>query len=87
MLVKVNGRYQNQRMSGIMNRGFNASNGSNQRSKSMHTNQMGPPSNIISHKQSKYPDLSVLKPLLTMNTIQQYPKLSLMIYEALKPYI
>ena len=35
----------------------------------------------------KYPNLSVLKPLLTMFTIQNYPKLSLMIYEALKPYI
>ena len=43
--------------------------------------------NSFHQKTTKNPDLSVLKPLLTMGTIQQYPKLSLMIYEALKPNV
>lgn len=41
----------------------------------------------ITDAKHRYPDLSALKPLLTMVTIKQYSKLSMMIYEALKPYI
>ena len=33
------------------------------------------------------PDLSILKKLLTIETIIEFPKLSLMVYEAIKPYI
>lgn len=33
------------------------------------------------------PDLSILKKLLTIETLIEYPKLSLMVYEAIKPYI
>ena len=43
--------------------------------------------NLSQKSKYKYPDLSVLKPLLTMTTIQSHSKLSLMIYDALKPYI
>ena len=33
------------------------------------------------------PDLSILKKLLTIETLIEFPKLSLMVYEAIKPYI
>ena len=38
-------------------------------------------------KPVKFPNLSILKKLLTMDTIKQYPKLSLIVYEAIKPYV
>ena len=34
-----------------------------------------------------YPNLQVLTTLLPLTAIQQYPKLSLLVYEALYPYI
>ena len=37
--------------------------------------------------QSNFPNLSNLLPLLTMSTINQYPKLCLLLYESLKPFI
>lgn len=40
-----------------------------------------------SKESSSFPNLSNLLPLLTMRTIIQYPKLCLLLYESLKPYI
>jgi len=37
--------------------------------------------------QTNFPNLSNLLPLLTMSTINQYPKLCLLLYESLKPFI
>ena len=38
-------------------------------------------------KPSYYPNLQVLKNLLTIDSIRDYPKLSLLAYEALHPYM
>ena len=38
-------------------------------------------------KPVKFPNLSILTKLLTMDTLREYPKLSLIVYEAIKPYV
>jgi|LauGreDrversion4_2_1035121.scaffolds.fasta_scaffold297484_2 hypothetical protein len=36
---------------------------------------------------SKYPNISVLKHLISIQTIQQYPRLALLVFDSLLPYI
>ena len=36
---------------------------------------------------NKYPNISVLKHLINIQTIQKYPRLALLVFDALLPYI
>ena len=41
----------------------------------------------IMNDSGNFPNLSNLSPLLTMKTITHYPKLSLLLYDSLKPFM
>lgn len=41
----------------------------------------------VMNEPSTFPNLSSLSPLLTMKTIGHYPKLSLLLYDSLKPFM
>ena len=56
-------------------------NTSKQRSKSLMSED------AYMQESSNFPNLSSLSPLLTMKTITHYPKLSLLLYDSLKPFM